>query len=88
MGPTSTDLEPRVLRFSDVLSKTGLSRSSVYLRIRAGDFPVPVLLGDGRAVGFLQREVDGWINALADRRANIAGTKFKALEATDGQALE
>jgi len=60
--------ESRILRFPEVVNKTGLSRSTVYGRIRSGEFPSPVPLGSGRAVGFLEREVNGWIAGLADRR--------------------
>lgn len=51
---------PRVLRVSEVVKRTGLCKSTVYARIRAGDFPKPVPLGKGRAVGFLEHEVDQW----------------------------
>lgn len=62
----------RILRFPDVVIKTGLSRSTVYGRIKAGDFPAPIPLGDGRAVGFLEREVHRWINSMALRRTDGA----------------
>ena len=60
--------QPRILRFPEVVNRTGLSRSSVYGRIKAGDFPTPVPLGEGRAVGFLEREVSQWIHSLAQSR--------------------
>lgn len=62
---------PRILRFSEVVSRTGLSRSSVYGRIRSGEFPNPVPLG-GRAVGFIEREVSQWIETLANQRGTAA----------------
>jgi len=65
----SAGAETRILRFRDVVTRTGLSRSTVYGRIRAGDFPAPVPLGSGRAVGFLEGEVCDWINSLAERRS-------------------
>lgn len=51
----------RILRFPEVRSRTGLSRSTVYLRVAHGNFPAPVPLGTPRAVGWLESEVDGWI---------------------------
>lgn len=51
-----------VLRLPDVIKKTGLSRSSIYLRIPSEDFPKPISLG-GRAVGWLQQDVDDWVLA-------------------------
>lgn len=61
--------DTRILRFPEVVNRTGLSRSTVYGRIRAGDFPTPVPLGDGRAVGFIEGEVSAWIEALANTRS-------------------
>lgn len=40
-----------ILRFPDVISKTGCPRSTVYLRIKQGLFPKPVILGP-RSVGW------------------------------------
>lgn len=62
--------DSRILRFPEVVNKTGLSRSTVYGRIRSGDFPAPVPLGAGRAVGFIEQEVDGWIDGLSARRCH------------------
>jgi len=45
-----------ILRLPDVKASTGLSRSTIYLRITQGVFPKPVSLG-GRAVGWPAHEV-------------------------------
>ena len=50
-----------ILRLPAVKSRTGLSRSSIYLRISENRFPRPVSLG-GRAVGWIEGEVDNWLN--------------------------
>jgi prophage regulatory protein len=50
----------RILRFRAVKATVGLSHSTIYLRIAEGTFPKPVSLG-GRAVGWLQAEIDDWI---------------------------
>lgn len=56
-----------LLRLPSVKARTGLSRSTIYLRISQGDFPRPVSLG-GRAVGgrtavaWIEAEIDAWIN--------------------------
>nr|VFJ59750.1 MAG: transcriptional regulator, AlpA family [Candidatus Kentron sp. FW] len=50
-----------ILRLPAVKAHTGLSRSSIYLRISEGRFPAPVSLG-GRAVGWIEAEVDDWLN--------------------------
>ena len=41
-------------------ARTGLSRSTIYLRIAEGSFPAPVSLG-GRAVGWIEAEVNDWL---------------------------
>lgn len=51
-----------ILRRKQVEARTGLRRSTIYDRIRAGTFPVPVPLG-GKAVGWIEAEVDAWIAA-------------------------
>jgi len=54
-----------ILRLPAVKTRTGLSRSTIYLRVSQGTFPRPVGLG-GRAVGWLEGEIQGW---LAERIA-------------------
>jgi prophage regulatory protein len=49
-----------ILRLPDVKRSTGLSRSTIYLRISQGTFPKPVSLG-GRAVGWLEAEIQEWL---------------------------
>ncbi len=46
-----------ILRRPTVEARTGLSRSTIYLRISEGRFPKPVSLG-ARAVGWPEHEVD------------------------------
>lgn len=50
----------KILRLPDVKDRTGLSRSSVYLRISENRFPKPISLG-GRAVGWIEAEVEEWL---------------------------
>ncbi|WP_456417380.1 helix-turn-helix transcriptional regulator [Thiolapillus sp.] len=50
-----------ILRLPAVKSRTGLSRSTIYLRISEGSFPKPISLG-GRAVGWIEAEVNDWLN--------------------------
>ncbi len=59
-----------ILRLPTVKGRTGLSRSTIYLRISKGSFPRPISLG-GRAVGWIEAEVDDWLNCQieASRKA-------------------
>ena len=50
-----------ILRLPTVKARTGLSRSTIYLRISEGRFPKPVSLG-GRAVGWIEAEINDWLN--------------------------
>jgi prophage regulatory protein len=48
------------VRLPAVKQRTGLSRSTIYLRMTQGTFPAPVSLG-ARAVGWVESEIDDWI---------------------------
>ena len=65
------DAPERVLRLPRVQARTGLSRSSIYVRVANGSFPQPIRLG-ARAVGWLESEVNAWI------REQIAASRGKA----------
>lgn len=54
-----------ILRLPAVKSRTGLSRSTIYLRISQGTFPRPIRLGD-RAVGWLDTTIDQWIQSCCE----------------------
>ena len=49
-----------ILRLPVVKARTGLSRSTIYLRVAEGSFPPPVSLG-ARAVGWIEAEVSDWL---------------------------
>lgn len=49
-----------ILRLPQVIKQTGLSRSSIYLRMANKEFPKSVSLGS-RAVGWLEKDIDEWI---------------------------
>jgi prophage regulatory protein len=50
----------KILRLPAVRALTGLSRSTVYEKISAGEFPKGISLG-ARSVGWLESEVQAWI---------------------------
>lgn len=49
-----------ILRRKKVEAKTGFPRSTLYLKIAQGEFPKPIKIG-ARAVGWLESDVDAWI---------------------------
>ena len=58
-----------ILRLPKVKNDTGLSRSAIYQRIAEGTFPKQINLGGGRAVGWLEADIQNWIKQrLADSR--------------------
>lgn len=52
-----------ILRRKQVEVRTGLSRSTIYARIAEGSFPKPIDLGGGRAVGWIETEIDAWLQS-------------------------
>ena len=61
-----------ILRLPAVKTRTGLSRSTIYLRVSQGTFPSPLSLG-GRAVGWVEKEVQSWLaeRIAASRKAAV-----------------
>ena len=55
-----------LLRMPQVKARTGLSRSTIYLKIKTGEFPAQVSLGP-RAVEWLEAEVEHWITSRVAR---------------------
>jgi prophage regulatory protein len=67
----------RILRRKQVESRTGLSRSTIYARIAEGSFPSPIDLGGGRAVGWVEAEIEAWLQSRieASRKPVEGGTR-------------
>lgn len=61
-----------ILRLPDVKARTGLSRSTIYLRLAEGSFPRPVSLG-ARSIGFVEAEIDAWVDERIRARPDIGG---------------
>ena len=64
-----------IIRRKQVESRTGLSRSSIYARLkrnpkRPGDydptFPKPISVG-AKAVGWIEGEIDAWLTAQVEK---------------------
>lgn len=59
-----------ILRLPTVRTTTGLSRSTIYLRVSQGTFPKPVSLG-GRAVGWLEAEIQDWLRGRVEASRKV-----------------
>lgn len=72
LAATATGEPLTLLRLREVSRRTGKSRSEIYRRIAAGDFPQPVKLGE-RASAWPEHEVAAWIaSRIAARDAGRA----------------
>lgn len=56
----------KLIRRNEVERITGLKRSSIYLKIKEGDFPKPIKIGL-RAVAWLEADIAGWIAAKVEK---------------------
>lgn len=56
------------LRRPEVERRTGLKRSTLYAKIKNGDFPSPVKLG-ARAVAWPESEINTWLSGRLEARA-------------------
>jgi prophage regulatory protein len=62
-----------ILRLPAVKSRTGLARSTIYLRIAQGTFPKQISLG-GRVIGWVESEIEAWLsNQIEQSRAKDKG---------------
>lgn len=65
-------MSKKIIRLPEVKNKTGLSRSSLYLRMSNGEFPKSISLGGGRAIGWLEADIEQWLDEriAASKAAN------------------
>jgi len=73
----TTPTEIQIIRLPEVIRRTGLSRSTVFARIRPNprrpgdfdkDFPKPIQLG-ARAIGWYSAEITAWLESRHAKRA-------------------
>jgi len=70
----------RLIRLTEVLHTTGLSRSTLYKYVADGVFPKPVSLGD-RAVGWVESEINDWLSArIYERDHGLEALSIRAEE--------
>ena len=72
--------QKRLIRLSEVLSRTGFGRTSIYRKMEDGTFPKSVKLGghledpnafDSRAVAWIEDEVEQWIESRIEERDSV-----------------
>jgi len=59
-----------ILRLKAVKERVGLSRSTIYARVKPGEFPEPIALGVP-AVGWLDAEIEEWLSEQIRRSREV-----------------
>ncbi|HHH46710.1 MAG TPA: AlpA family phage regulatory protein, partial [Thiotrichales bacterium] len=57
--------------YRQVAERVGLSRPTIYRKIRLGEFPKPIRVSDYR-VGFLEEEIEAWISERRHERVEYS----------------
>ncbi len=69
----------KFLRLPEVINKIGLKRTAIYDRMNRGEFPQSILLTGGRAVVWLESEINDWmveqVQANQEERATYRDTE-------------
>ena len=77
---TTPKQKHRFIRLSEVMSRTGYGRTSIYRKMEDGSFPKSLKLGgppkdpnefDSRAIAWIEEEVDQWIESRIEDRDTI-----------------
>jgi prophage regulatory protein len=62
-----------ILRPAQVAEKKGISRTGQFELLQAGDFPKPIKLSGARSIGFIESEIDDWIEKRMAARDEAKG---------------
>ena len=74
---TTAKQKHRFIRLSEVMSRTGYGRTSIYRKMEDGSFPKSLKLGgppkdpnefDSRAIAWIEEEVDQWVEDRIEDR--------------------
>ena len=77
---TTPKQKHRFIRLNEVMSRTGYGRTSIYRKMKDGSFPKSLKLGgptkdpsifDSSAVGWIEDEVDQWVEDRIEDRDTI-----------------
>lgn len=69
----NTTISKRLLKRPEVRERTSLSDSELYRQIAAGTFPRAIrLTPNGRAVAWLESEVEAWIESRLAEREEVS----------------
>jgi len=77
---TTPKQKHRFIRLSEVMSRTGYGRTSIYRKMEDGSFPKSLKLGgppkdpnefDSRAIAWLEDDIDQWMESRIEDRVSI-----------------
>lgn len=64
-----------IIRCKDLMQRLGLSRATLWRRVKSGEFPKPLRLGgktNNSAIGWLNSDVENW---LEEQQKNSTGSE-------------
>jgi prophage regulatory protein len=82
-----------IVRRKQLEERCGLARSTIYDRINPNSpsydpaFPKPVDLGGGRAVGWIESEVEDWLAARVEQRSKSLAIREHGTQKGNGEGL-
>jgi prophage regulatory protein len=76
---------PRIIRKKEVMRRVALSSMHIWRLEKRGTFPLRVQLGPN-SVGWLEAEVDAWIQQRVRERDERPGTRVAPTEAAWGES--
>ena len=56
----------QMLRPPEVMARTGLSRTTIWRRVKAGNFPAPLVLGEN-SIGWTAQSIEDWLKSRPRR---------------------
>lgn len=59
--------EKRFIRIKEVINLTGVPRSTIYLKMKQGEFPKNIKLGQ-RSTAWMKSEIDEWMQTCVEQR--------------------
>ncbi len=59
-------METKMLRAPEVMARTGLSRVTIWRRVKAGSFPAPYVLG-ANSIGWTAQSIEDWLESRPRR---------------------
>ena len=59
-------MSDHILRPPAVMARTGLSRTTIWRRVKAGSFPAPLILGEN-SIGWTAQSIDDWLESRPRR---------------------